>query len=203
MNVELTLMNRSLAGEDTTIVFFQRNRFAGNPDHSQIVAWQVCSLPAGTSRKIHISQHLSVSATDASGNQCQQHLTEYGQSWHVAPSKNRDWMVLGLEPVAADRMTVRNMQPETITAQIYKDGRLLAAEPVSAKQTATFGFEAAVWFGITSVPVTEGEYLPEALGIDFGTELKLGGHSKAQLILDGQRTHLDFPPVPQAQVIRV
>lgn len=202
MNVELTLMNRSLTGEDTTIVFFQKNRFAAGDD-SRIVAWQVCSLSAGTSRKIHISQHLSVSAKDAAGNQCQQHLAEYGQSWHVAPTKNRDWMVLGLESTPDDRLTIRNMQSDTITAGIYKDGRLLAAESVAAKQTVGFGFESSVWFGVTADPLTEGEYLPEALGRDFGTELQLNGHSKAHLILDGTQVYLEFPAVAEARVVRV
>lgn len=203
MNVELTLINRSLAGEDATVVFFQKNHFTGNPENNKIVAWRVCSLPAGSSKKIHISQHLSVSAIDAAGNVCQQHLAEYGQSWHIAPAKTRDWMVLGLESAPSDRLTVNNMRSEMITMQIHKDGRLLAAEPVPAKQTVAFGFEPFVWFGVTSLPLTEGDYLPESLGADFGSELQTNGQSKAQLVLDGKRILLDFPTVPEARAVRV
>lgn len=201
MDIQLLLTNESETSAQTRIVFFQKNNAANTAVKRQPIAWRV--LPAGqrgVSHKIHISQRLSVAAKDAHGSLCEQHLTEYDQSWDIISTKTRDWMVLDRSTRgASDQVGIRNLlMRSVVTAQIYKDGRLLAEHPeLYPNETACFHFDDTVFIGITSENLIEGETIPSG-SLRFVTELPLEGFAKADLILANTGDEYRFRLLPTA-----
>jgi hypothetical protein len=118
----------------------------------------------------------------------------------VISTKTRDWMVPSGHAGEADRIEVRNnLQREPITAQLYKDGRLLAEQSgVEPKTTATFRFDNTLWMGITTDDIREGEHIP-AGQLKFVTEMPLEGFSRADLILANTGDEYRFRLVPVAE----
>jgi hypothetical protein len=201
MDIQLLLINESETSAHTRIVFFQKNNAANAAVKRQPIAWRV--FPAGQRgfiQKIHISQRLSVAAKDAHGSLCEQHLTEYDQSWDIVNTRTRDWMVLDRSTRdASDRVGIRNsLIRSVVTAQIYKDGRLLAEQPeLQSNETAYFHFDNTVFIGITSENLIEGETIP-AGSLRFVTELPLEGFAKADLVLTNTGDEYRFRLLPAA-----
>lgn len=127
---------------------------------------------------------------DDSGHVCEQHLTDEGQHWDIIHSKTRDWMILTGYAAKREQIEIKNALPrESVAAQIYKDGRLLAVFPaLPPKQTAAFRFEKTLCVGLTTDPIKEGAMIREPSFPQGVTELSLVGLTQADLILTGQGT---------------
>jgi hypothetical protein len=201
MDIQLVFINESDATEQTKVVLFQKNNAPEN-NAQQPVAWRVIPVQTrGSKQKIHVSKRLSVAAKDASGNTCEQHLTEYEQVWDVINTRTRDWMILNNVKGSPNQIGIRNSLPRVvITAQIYKDGRLLAEQQnVNSGQTAIFHFEHTIWMALTTEPILEGDRIPSEASLKFVTELPLEGFSKADLILTNTGDDYRFRLLPVAQ----
>jgi hypothetical protein len=201
MDIQLVFINESDSTAQTRVVLFQKNNAAEN-SAQQPVAWRVLPVSArGTQQKIHVSKHLSVAARDTSGSICEQHLTEYNQLWDVINTRTRDWMILDRSNSFRDQIGIRNsLQRAVVTAQIYKDGRLLAEQPdVQPHQTAVFQFDNTIWMALTNDLIREGDRISSEASLKFVTELPLEGFSKADLILTNTGDEYKFRLLPIAQ----
>jgi hypothetical protein len=201
MDVQLVFINESDAGMQTNVVLFQRNNAVDAPNERPI-AWRVLPVAGrGAQQKMHVSKRLSVAAKDPLGSVCEQHLTEYEQHWDVITTRNRDWMILNNDVTEPDRIAIRNnLSRASITAQVYKDGRLLAEQPkVESRQTAVFHFDNTIWMGLTSEPIREGDSIPSVNSLRFVTELPLEGFCKADLVLSNTGDTYKFCLLPVAQ----
>lgn len=201
MDVLLTFVNQSEAIIGKRIVLFQKNHPYGDAPSGTPVAWRVLHISGqDTQQRIHVSSLLSVAAKTASGIACEQHLTNYNQRWDVINTKSSDWLVPSGLAAIADHVEVRNTMPrEVITAQIYKDGRLLAQQSgVEPKTTVAFHFDNTLWLGLAADDIQEGATIPDGK-LRFVTELSIEGLSKADLVLTNTGDEYKFRLVPIAQ----
>lgn len=201
MDILLTFINQSEARIGSRIVLFQKNRPAGGITSGTPVAWRVLQIVEPDVRqRIHVSTLLSVAAKNAAGIVCEQHLSDYHQRWDVISTKTRDWMVPSGKASAANRIEVRNsLGREAVTAQLYKDGRLLAEQSgVEPKETVAFHFDRTLWMGIAGDDIREGDAI-HSDSLKFVTELPLEGFTKADLILTNTGDEYKFRLIPVAE----
>jgi hypothetical protein len=200
MDVLLTFINQSEVSTGSRVVLFQKNHLEGHLAAVHSVAWRVLHISGQDDRqRLHVSTLLSVAAKNAMGSVCEQHLTAYNQRWDVINTKTRDWMIPSGHASDPNRIEIRNNLPrEPITAQLYKDGRLLAEQSgVEPKTTVAFHFDNTLWLGITADDIREGDAI-SAGQLKFETELPLEGFSKADLILTNTGDEYKFRLVPVA-----
>lgn len=189
MDALLTFTNESYADalRGARIVLFQKNLLSDSFQNN-IVAWRVFDLDEPLQQhRFHVSKRLSVAAMDTNGQICEQHLAENGQYWAVVRSKTRDWMILSGDSSKSGAIEIRNMLPkETVSAQIYKDGRLLNIHSgLKPGNSASFAFDNRLYIALVDRSVNAGDVIPSPDKLYSVTELLLDGFSKASLFLSG------------------
>lgn len=194
-NIKLNFINQSNDANNSEVVIFQKN-VATNFDE-QAVAWKVIKN-CGRNDHHPFTYPLSyeVAAADSYGNITNPQTAAEGQQWHMERSNSGDVLNLSSEPATSQsEVAIANkLDTGSIDAQIYKNGKLLAAKTgVSPQQKATFEFKPTLWVGVVS-EVKEGEVMNSAILSDINTELSLLGVSSANIIMTGGGTGPNATP---------
>lgn len=198
MDIEITFINQSNVHNNSDVVVFQKN--VATKFDATAVAWRVIKSAGRNWRhKFRYPMNFYVGAQDAWGNvgNLQQAVT--GQKWDVVRSTSGDLLTLDSNSASSfSEVEIKNCLPTgSIDAQIYKDGKLLAAKTgVSPQQKAVFEFKPTIWVGVVS-GIEEGDVMNPAILSDINTEISLLGITKVNLIMTGGgATPVKFTLVP-------
>ncbi len=183
--IELNFINNSNDMNKSAIVLFQKN-LASVADDAPI-AWKVIPDSApGLTHRFVFPTTIDVVATDAEGAIAGP-VSGWGSHYFVVgPQSAESAAAFGAAEAAAGEVQVRNALPGTsITANIFRDGRLLAVKAaVPPQQMAVFQLKPSLWVGAAAA-VSEGQALdPETLS-NVKTELSLLGLASADIVMSG------------------
>lgn len=184
-NINLNFINRSNDTDNTRIVIFQQN--VATTFNEAAIAWTVIEYCArGDNHPFVLPSGFTISATDAYGNETPQIMAESGQYWEMVTNESGD--VLQLDPQQGSPNEVilaNNLFRGSITANAYKDGKLLATKSnVSPQQKAVFEFQPKIWIGVVA-EVEQGQVLNAAIIQSINTEISLLGISSADIVMTG------------------
>lgn len=185
MHVQLNFINRSNDTGNSQVVFFQKN--VANDFDELAVAWLVIeNSGVPDNHPFTFPMSMALSASDSWGNYTPQIRAENGQMYHVELTRSGDMLSPCGPATSSKEVQVRNdMIKGAISANIYKDGRLLALKTnLAPGQKAVFEFKPTLWIGVVS-QVTQGEVLNPAIMNDVNTELSLLGIASADIVLTG------------------
>ncbi|NVB41006.1 hypothetical protein G6O69_24410 [Pseudenhygromyxa sp. WMMC2535] len=185
MDIQLNFINHSNDANNSEIVIFQKN-VATNFDELA-VAWKViryCGL--GDNHPFTYPMTMYVSASDSYGNYTPRLEAENGQLFKMSLTASGDTLGQAGASTSASEVQLLNDLPRgAITANIYKDGRLLATKTsIAPQQKAVFQFKPTIWIGVVS-QVTEGQVMNSAIMSAVNTELSLLGIASADIVLTG------------------
>lgn len=186
MNIDLTFINQSNELNNPDVVLFQKNIAPGAADNA--IAWTVIkNCGRGWSRRIKYPMQFDVAVQDAWGNVSALMPALPCQKWHVASHPSGEVLALDTGPASGfGQVEIRNgFMRGAVHAQVYKDGKLLAAQHnLVPQQTAVFEFKPTIWIGVVS-QIEEGEAMSSAILSGISTEISLLGIAKANLIMTG------------------
>jgi hypothetical protein len=130
---------------------------------------------------------MTIAASDSWGNYSPQIPATNGQLFQVVNNGSGD--VLNYQgqnagsPNEVDILNTLNMG--AINANVYKDGRLLAAKTgIAPGQKAVFQFKPTIWIGVVS-QVEEGQVMNSAIISQINTEISLFGLASADIVMTG------------------
>ncbi len=185
MDIKLNYIDDSNDPSNSQIVIFQKNVAT---DFDEIaVAWKVikncghlCNHP------FTFPMEMKVSASDSWGNYTSQLIANNGQLFSVKMAHSGDELAYSGQATSTKEVQVRNdLGKGAISANIYKDGKLLAAKTAIAPgQKAVFEFKPTIFIGVVS-QVVEGEVMNSAVISSINTELSLLGISSADIVMRG------------------
>ena len=184
--INLNLINLSQDVNNSEYVIFQKN--VAESFEEIAVAWRVVqNLGNQDNHPFTYPLKFKVSAGDAYGNFTPQFDTGDGQAWDLVRSKSGDVLQKSSVPASSPReVEVRNaLDVGAISANIYKDGKLLATKTnISPGQKAAFEFKPRIFIGAVS-QVVEGEVMDSAILQNINTELDLLGVFSADILITG------------------
>ncbi len=195
MDIEITFINNSQDMNNSSIVIFQKN-VASNFEENAI-AWQVIkNCGKNWSHKFTYPMNFEVAAADSYGNISDLQTAINGQKWDVLRNKSGDILQLNPENTNnPNEIVIENVLPAgSISAQIYKDGKLLATKTgISPNQKVVFEFTPEIYVDV--IPqVSEGEVIDSAIISNINYKLSLLGLTKANLIMTGGGTGSNATP---------
>lgn len=185
-DIQLNFINRSNDVNNSEVVIFQKNVAV---DFDEIaVAWKVIqNCGRNDNHPFVYPLNFDVSASDSYGNYTPQ-LTAYdGQAYEMIQDTSGDILQLSSTPaVSSYEVEVRNnLTAGAIDANIYRDGRLLAAKTdIVPGQKADFQFQPKIYIGVVS-QVVEGETMNSAILQQINTEINLFGIQSADIVMTG------------------
>jgi len=184
-NINLRLVNKSSDANNSQIVIFQKN-VAPNFDELS-VAWRVISnLGRNDYHPFEYPINMEVCAGDSWGNYTPHLTSNPGESFHMIldPSGNVLNRSISTSP---EEVEVKNdLYQGAISANIFKDGKLLATKTsVAPGQSVVFEFKPTIFIGVTPNIVEEGDTLNSAIISSVNTELDLHGIASADIIMTG------------------
>jgi len=185
MDIHLNLINQSSDRNHSQIVIFQKNLAT---DFDEVaVAWKVIeNLGMGDHHPFVYPLDLTVAAADSYGNSTPPVPAQNGQLFAV--SSQPSGIALGPAGDATSGKEVQvlnNLRQGSISAAIYKDGRLLAVKSsVSPQQKAVFQFKPTLWIGVVA-EMQEGQVMNSAILSTLNTELSLLGIRSADIVMTG------------------
>jgi hypothetical protein len=185
-DIKLNFVNESNDKNNSSVVIFQKNIAT---DFDEIaVAWKVIKNCAIDWRhEFTFPMTMEVGAKDSWGNQIINPLEAHnGEMFHVYNDHSGDQLAYCESADSAKEVQLRNDLPKgAISANIYKDGKLLATKTgVSPAQKAVFEFKPTIWIGVVS-QIEEGEVMNSAIISDVNTELNLLGIASADIVMTG------------------
>jgi hypothetical protein len=184
MPIKLTIINRSATDNIQQVALFQKNVAPGSDGLA--VAWRVVAdCRIDTSHFINFPVSLDIGAVDSAGNAMPPIPAQYGQTYRVDHTPAGDCLS-GCGCSGNGAVQVRNDLSEgLITADIYKDGSLLARQGgIAPGQQAAFEFKPTIWVGAVA-NVVEGEVMSPAALAAVNTELSLQGIASADIVMTG------------------
>lgn len=194
MDIELTFINQSGDTNNSSVVIFQKNAAAAE---ALPVAWTVIeNCGKGWSHKFNYPIALYAGVEDSWGNVSDLHPAASGQKWKVVKDASGNQMALDSEPATGPGVVeIKNALPAgTVSAQVYKDGRLLAVNAgLGPQQSAVFEFHPVLYIGVVS-QITEGQIMNSAVVSSIRSELSLLGITKANIIMTGGGPGPDATP---------
>jgi hypothetical protein len=184
--IKLNFINKSQDVNNSSVVIFQKNV---KPSFNEsAIAWQViknCGID-----DIHpftYSQSMTVSASDSFGNFTPQLTANPGDAFDVTLTTSGDQIAKSLTP-ANDftEVDVRNLLTTgSITANIYKDGNLLAIKKnIVPQEMAAFVFKPAIYIGIVS-NIEEGDVMDSDIVNSINQQISLLGVASADIVMSG------------------
>ncbi|MFA6606787.1 MAG: hypothetical protein WCS75_07310, partial [Sphingomonas sp.] len=183
--ITLNFVNNSNDVNNSHIIVFQKN-LAGASDDGPI-AWKVIggSRP-GETYPFAFPVAMEVAVADDAGKTAGPMAAANGQHFVVGHDHPHYTLTIGPTEANAAEVQVRNALPDTsITASIYRDGRLLAIRAgVLPQQMAVFSIKPSVWIGVAP-DVAEGQVIDGETLANVNTELSLLGLASADIIMSG------------------
>ncbi len=185
-DVKLNFINESNDQNNSEVVFFQKNVATDFDDIA--VAWKVIkNCATGWHHNFELPMEMKVSAADSWGNEIISPIPAYkGQIFHVYKDASGDQLAYFGPSASRTEVHLRNdLFNGSITANIYKGGKLLAAKTsVSPEQKAVFQFKPTLWVGVVS-QIQEGQKMNSVIISDINTELGILGVASADIVMTG------------------
>ncbi|MFB2769405.1 hypothetical protein ACE1AT_08955 [Pelatocladus sp. BLCC-F211] len=186
MNIKLNFINQSNDISNSQVLIFQKN-IATNFGELAI-AWRVIkNCGVGCNHPFVFPMQFTISSSDSNGNFTPQMTATNGQKFAVEMGKSGHILKLTSEPTASpSEVELKNkLQTGSVSANIFKDGKLLAKHKVvSPGQKAVFQFQPKIFIGVVS-DIQEGDEIHTAVLSDINTEFDLLGISSADIIMTG------------------
>ena len=184
---KLTLINNSSDANNSQIVIFQKNVA---PEFDDLhTAWRVISnLGINDTHPFDYPLDFKIDAADSYWNFTPRILAFYGQSYHMYDAGSGGYVLApNGAAVTANQIEIRNdLRQGAISANIYKDGKLLATKfPLSPGQKAVFQFKPSIFIGVTEEQVTEGKAMSPKIISSINTELSLERIASADILMTG------------------
>lgn len=186
MGVNLTFYNQSNDANNSKVVIFQKN--VATTFDEIAVAWVVienCGL--GNHHPFYYPMTMFVSAADSYGNFTPQLKAENGEMFEMVYNTSGDVLQKSttVSSSPSEVQVLNNLAAGSISANIYKDGKLLATkQTVAPAQKAVFQFKPTLFIGVVS-EVEQGQVMNSAIISNINTELSLLGVSSADIIMTG------------------
>ena len=192
--IKLNLINQSNEINHSEVVVFQKNVATTFDELS--VAWRVIqNLGQGDHHPFTYSYDMSVSAQDSWGNFTPQLEAYPGQGFAMTNAPSGDVLSSSGPSSSVTEVQVSNqLSRGSINANIYRDGKLLAAKTaIAPAQKAVFEFKPTIWIGVAS-DVSEGTVMNSAVISSVNTELSLLGIASADIVWTGGGTGPNATP---------
>jgi hypothetical protein len=183
--IKLNFINKSLDSNPPNVIFFQDEK---SRQPNEVVAWKVINdCETNGNHEFHYPMNLQLASSDSWGNFTPQMTAYDGQAYEMTKDSSGDVMQLSSSPSSHhEEIEVRNnLSTGSVSANIYKDGKLLLVEPhIPPGQKAVFNVKPKLRVGI--VPnVNEGDKIESATINQVNTEIDLFGVVSADLVLTG------------------
>lgn len=185
MDIKLNFINMTNDANNSEYVFFQKN--VATSFDELAVAWKVIkNCGQGDYHPFTFPMTMAVGANDCNGNYMPQIAAENGNMYSVVMSSSGHQLVKSGAGASAKEVQLRNdLQTGAISANCYKDGKLLATKTgIAPEQKAVFEFKPTIWVGAVS-QVVEGQVMNSAIMSDINTEISLLGIASADIIATG------------------
>lgn len=194
MTVKLNFINQSNDRNQAKVVIFQKN--LASPSDEGAIAWKVIEdTPPGTSRPFVFPHALELSVADGDGIATKPVAARNGQHFDFRSGEAGNAFDLIPSSVNMEEVRLRNAAAGgPIDANLYRDGCLLATQPVPGHDIAVFQFKPTIWIGVAPNAV-EGQSLDPATLSNVNTELSLLGLASADIVMMGGALGRATPPV--------
>lgn len=183
--INLNFVNSSNDANNSDIVVFQKN--VATDFDELAVAWTVIkNCGQGDNHPFTFPMEMQVSASDSWGNYTPKLNAENGQMFHVYLSNSGDSLAYKGPATSQKEVQVLNdLEQGAVGANIYKDGKLLAAKTsIAPGQKAVFEFKPTIFIGVVS-QVEQGQIMNSAIISNINTELSLLGIAAADIVMTG------------------
>jgi len=184
--IKLNFINKSQDVNNSSIVIFQQN-VAENFGEIAI-AWKVIkNCGRLDNHPFSYPLKFQVSASDSYGNFTPQMTAYDGQAYEMVKDTSGDVLKICSSPATSpNEVEVKNnLSQGAINANIFKDGRLLAAKTNMAPgQKAVFEFHPRIYIGVVS-QIEEGDVMNSAIIQQINTEINLFGIASADIVMTG------------------
>ena len=185
MDIQLNFINQSNDQNNSDVVIFQKN--VATDFEEVAVAWTVIqNCGRGDNHPFTYPMASAIGYADSYGNYTPHLPAEPGQLFSAVLTASGDSIQFSGSGNSPSEIELLNALPKgAITAQIYKDNRLLAAKTgVAPQQKAVFQFKPTIWIGVVS-EVEQGQVMNSAILSDINTEISLLGIASADIVMTG------------------
>jgi hypothetical protein len=183
--IKLNFINKSNDANNSSVVIFQKN--VGGPASDEVVAWTVIeNCGPLENHPFTFSDTFQISSGDASGNYLPQTEARPSDLFARVSTSSGDALQVFGAANSPDEIQVRNdLNAETISTNIYRDGKLLAIKTgIAPGQNAVFQFPPSIFIGVAS-QILEGDVMDPAILTTVNSELSLLGIAYADIIMTG------------------
>ncbi len=185
-SIKLNFINKSADTNNSNVVIFQQN--VAEDFGELAIAWRVIENCGRLDNHPFVYPlKFEVCASDSYGNYTPQMTAYDGQAYQMVKDTSGDVLNLANTPaVSPNEVEVRNnLQAGAINANIFKDGKLLAAKTNMAPgQKAVFEFHPRIYIGVVS-QIEEGQVMNSAIIQQVNTEINLFGITSANIVMTG------------------
>ena len=184
--IKLNYVNHSNDTNNSSIVIFQQNVAE---DFGEIaIAWLVIkNCGRLDNHPFTYPLQFQVCASDSWGNYTPQLDAVDGQAYEMVKDPSGDVLRISNAPAtnAAEVEVRNNLLQGAINANIYRQGRLLAAKTnLAPGQKAVFQFHPRIYMGVVS-QIEESQVMNSAIIKTCNTEINLFGISSADIVMTG------------------
>ncbi len=194
MDIQLKFINQSNDVNNSDVVIFQKNIAT---DFNEVaVAWTVIhNCGQGDYHPFKWPEASTINAGDSWGNFTPQLQAEPGQLFQLQMTTSGDHLSLAGPATNPQEIQLLNALPKgAISANIYKDGRLLASKTsIAPGQKAVFQFKPTLWIGVVS-QVSAGDVMNSAILSSVNTEISLLGIASADIVMTGGGSGVNSQP---------
>jgi hypothetical protein len=183
--IKLNFINKSNDVSNSRIVIFQKN--ITDFDSNEVVAWTVIqNCGPMENHPFTFPMIMQVSAGDSYGNYSPQLDANPGDLFAMSLTSSGDMLQLAGQATSPEEIQLsNNLNMGAISANIYRDGKLLATKTgIAPGQKATFQFKPIIYIGVAS-EIEEGDVMNSAILSDINTEINLLGIASADIVMTG------------------
>lgn len=183
--IKLNFINKSNDVNNSSVVIFQKNSSVSASEET--VAWTVIqNCGPLENHPFTISDVFQISAGDSYGNYSPRLDGRAGDLFAMLHTPSGDTLQLfGNATFPGEIQLVNNLTMGAISANVYRDGKLLATKTGMAPgQLAGFQFTPTIYIGVVS-QIEEGQVMDSAIISQINTELSLLGIASADIVMTG------------------
>ena len=196
MDVQLNFINNSAEADNAQVVIFQKNVKSGF--NNQQVAWLVIrNCGQGDNHPFTWPETMQVSTGDSDGNYTPKLDAAPGDAFTVSLDSSGDTLSKSTAPsnFATEVQVANNLAQGSISANIYKDNKLLATKTsVAPNQMAAFKLQPSIWIG-TAADVVQGQVMSSAIVDAVNHEISLLGLASADIVMTGGGSGQNSTPI--------
>jgi hypothetical protein len=195
MDIKLRFINRSLDGNRSEVVIYQKNQAPNMA--SLAMAWKVIrfcgrdcfhpfAYPVG----------FEVCVVDGYGNFSPRVRADNGQLLKLqsTPSGSRRLVRSGAASASNEVDVLNDLDQGAMNVCVFKDGRMVGAKnAVVPGQKAVFQYPPVLWIGVAS-QIAQGDAISSAVMSSADTELSLLGVASADIVMSGGGPGEDSTP---------